>query len=201
MHSTILASLALLTAVFARPQGDWSSSSADVPAQGDDNGSYDQHYGHGMNDKCLTKGDVQTLIDGYTYLLEYPGGPEFNKTADSILSDKFVVWSDSINTLGSRPLGTPAFPSLQAFIASQSVTPPLPDVETLSTFHNCDQISWRWNATGIQNPQVKVSNPMPVLGLITFSVDVEQKKIDTVYSEFNTAAFLHDLGNPECQQH
>jgi hypothetical protein len=96
-------------------------------------------------------------------------------------------------------LGTPAYPSLQAFIASQAVTPPLPNVQTLSTFHSCDQISWRWNATGIQNPQVQVNNPVPVLGLITFSVDVGQKKIDTVYSEFNTAAFQHDLGNPECQ--
>lgn len=85
------------------------------------------------------------------------------------------------------------------FIATQSLTPPLPTVQTVDMFHNCDHISWRWNATGIQNPKVPVANPVRVQGLITFIVD-DNKKIETVYSEFNTAAFLTDLGNPECQQ-
>jgi len=41
---------------------------------------------------------------------------------------------------------------------------------------------------------------LPVLGIILFDVNVTALKIDTVYSEFNTAAFEFDLGNPECQQ-
>jgi hypothetical protein len=44
-----------------------------------------------------------------------------------------------------------------------------------------------------------VAHPVPILGLITFEVDEVDKKINTVYSEFNTAAFEYDLGSPECQ--
>ncbi|OAG34461.1 hypothetical protein AYO21_11370 [Fonsecaea monophora] len=142
---------------------------------------------------CLNDADVDVLVKGYTYLLQYPGGDDFNATANAILSDKFEVWSDSINTLGQRDFSSAAYPSLEAFIASQSVTPPLPTVETLSTAYTCDQIFWRWNAYGIG------SDYMRVHGFIEFDVDVSKVQIDTVYSEFNTAAFWVDLGNPECQ--
>jgi len=174
MRSAIFASLfAFMVAVFARPHGHWSDW---------------QPVG------CLNDTDVQTLVNGYTYLLQSPGGPDFNKTALAILSDEFAVYSDSINTLGNRPLGAPAYPSLQVFLATQAQTPPLPVVQTLATFHTCDQISWRWNASGIG------SNEVPVRGMITFDVNATTKQINTVYSEFNTAAFLVDLGNPECKQ-
>ena len=59
------------------------------------------NYGGGLNAT-----GVQYLITGYTYLLEYPTGPNFNATANAILSDKFFVSSDSINTLSGRPVRT-----------------------------------------------------------------------------------------------
>lgn len=64
---------------------------------------------------------------------------------------------------------------------------------TLSTFHTCDKISWRWNASGIG------SNLYEVKGIIEFDVNPETVQIDAVYSEFNTAAFEAVLGFPECQ--
>jgi len=73
------------------------------------------------------------------------------------------------------------------------VTPPLPSVQTLSTSHTCGPIFWRWNASGIGNQQMRVQ------GMIAVDVDVDTLKIDTVYSEFNTAAFWTDLSNKECQ--
>ncbi|KAG9768134.1 hypothetical protein ABEF95_012523 [Exophiala dermatitidis] len=148
----------------------------------------------GNRHSCLNDTGVAYLVNGYTYLLEHPGGPDFNITANTILSDAFFVSSDSINTLSQRPLGQLAYPSKEAFIASQFVTPPLPVVETLATFHNCDSISWRWNASGIG------SNQYEIKGLINFDVNVTTLQINGVYSEFNTAAFQADLGNPECQQ-
>lgn len=52
---------------------------------------------------CLNTTGVNTLVDGYTYLLEHPGGADFNVTAEAILSDtSFVVESDSILTLSGR---------------------------------------------------------------------------------------------------
>lgn len=51
---------------------------------------------------CLNATSVDALVAGYTYLLEQPGGADFNSTAEAILSDRFVVWSDSILTLSNR---------------------------------------------------------------------------------------------------
>lgn len=141
---------------------------------------------------CLNETGVETLVNGYTYLLEKPGGPSFNSTAEAILSSKFFVDSDSILTLSQRPLGELAYPSREAYINSQSLTPPLPVVKTLATFHTCDKISWRWNASGIGSDQYEVK------GIIEFDVNPETVQIDAVYSEFNTAAFEAVLGFPEC---
>jgi hypothetical protein len=54
------------------------------------------------HEACLNDTGASYLINGYTYLLEHPGGPDFNSTAMAILSDKFVVSSDSINFLSNR---------------------------------------------------------------------------------------------------
>lgn len=95
--------------------------------------------------------------------------------------------------MNQKQLGQLAYPSREAYIGSQSVTPPLPVVETLATFHTCDKISWRWNASGIGSGQYEVK------GIIVFEVDPQAVQIDAVYSEFNTAAFEAVLGFPECQ--
>ncbi|KIW96364.1 uncharacterized protein Z519_03433 [Cladophialophora bantiana CBS 173.52] len=205
MRSAILTILTLVITALAQG-GDWSDWHKNKTHDVDDNygqryhshaqdKEQDRHRDKGMSKGCLKSTDADYLVKGYTYLLQYPGGPDFNKTANRVLSDQFVVWSDSINTLGNRALGTPVYPSLQAFIASQAATPALPTVQTLSTSHTCDQIFWRWNASGIGNKQMRVQ------GIISFDVDVDRDsvKIDTVYSEFNIAAFWTDQGNKECQ--
>ena len=63
----------------------------------------DAGYG---NDECLTKDTVDTVIEGYKYLLTQPGeDPEqFNATAERLLADDFKVYSDSILTLAHRPV-------------------------------------------------------------------------------------------------
>ncbi|KAF3761879.1 hypothetical protein M406DRAFT_333924 [Cryphonectria parasitica EP155] len=146
----------------------------------------------GPHGPCLNSTGVDVLVEGYTYLLEYPGGPDFNSTAEAILSDEFVVESDSILTLSGRPLGQPAYPSKEVYIATQFQTPPLPVVQTLDVFATCDRISWRWNASGIG------SNQYEIKGIIVLDVDVEEVQITAVYSEFNTAAFETDLGSAQC---
>jgi len=177
MRSTILTGLlATVATVSALPQPGWSGWNG----------------GHGWAG-CLNQTEVNNLISGYTYLLEKPGGPDFNSTAEAILSPSFMVFSDSINTLSQRPLGGPSYPSLEVFIATQAVTPPLPVVQTISSFYTCNQISWQWNATGIG------ANTLRVNGMIVFDVNATTSQINTVYSEFNTAAFQTDLGNPECK--
>lgn len=53
---------------------------------------------------CLDDKAVDYIVKGYASLLEFPQGPNFNTTAQKLLSDKFVVWSDSINSLSGRPV-------------------------------------------------------------------------------------------------
>lgn len=114
MRCTISAILlALVVGIFARPQGgDWSDWSSPDDGSDDSDGSDSPSSGGDLGNSisstriaipsCLSNDDVQTLVNGYTYLLEKPGGPDFNSTANAILSDQFTVWSDSINTLGNR---------------------------------------------------------------------------------------------------
>lgn len=66
--------------------------------------------GYGPPGRCLNDTGVNTLVNGYTYLLESPLGPDFNSTAEAILSDKFQVFSDSILTLSQRPVSTTCAP-------------------------------------------------------------------------------------------
>lgn len=94
----------------------------------------------------------------------------------------------SAHLLPIKQLGQPAYPSKAVYIATQFQTPPLPVVQTLGVFATCDQISWRWNASGIGSDKYEIK------GIITFDVDAEAGQIETVYSEFNTAAFEADLG-------
>lgn len=67
-------------------------------------------YGPPPPRNCLNQTGVDTLVNGYTYLLEHPLGPDFNSTAEAILSDKFQVLSDSILTLSQRPVSTKCTP-------------------------------------------------------------------------------------------
>lgn len=159
--------------------------------------TWGQWHGQGRN-ACLSNSTVQNIIESYTYLLQSPQGDDFNATANALLSDSFFVSSDSINTLvnangGMVPLGVNAYPSKKAFIAGQAQTPAIPSVETLGYFYSCDQIAWRWNGTGIGSQKYEVK------GLITFDVNVASSQVDAVYSEFNSAAWLSDIGNPECK--
>jgi hypothetical protein len=79
---TIFPLLALYGVVTAESWQDWKTTSA----------------------PCLDKTTVDRLTAGYTYLLEKPGGSEFNDTAESVLADDWYVASDSINNLSQRPV-------------------------------------------------------------------------------------------------
>jgi hypothetical protein len=53
---------------------------------------------------CLSEATASDIVTKYTYLLENPTGADFNSTANSLLTDDFVVWSDSIQFLGGQPV-------------------------------------------------------------------------------------------------
>jgi hypothetical protein len=87
--------------------------------------------------------------------------------------------------------GSVTFTSRSAFIAGSGSQPPL-YLETLDILNSCNKIGWRWvsiNGTGNNNEKVK--------GIDVFEIN-KKGKIKATYAEFNSGAWLADLGNPEC---
>jgi hypothetical protein len=65
---------------------------------------------------CLCQDDIDTLVDAYRRMLS-----RWDDTDAKYLADTFVDTSDSINILAGIPLGSPTFPSKEAFIDHQHV--------------------------------------------------------------------------------
>jgi hypothetical protein len=72
---------------------------------------------------CLYPDAVDTLVNAYVRMLS-----KWNDTDAKYLADGFVDTSDSINILAGIPLGSPTFPTKQAFIDHQhtQVSPSAP---------------------------------------------------------------------------
>lgn len=102
MHFTIPITLllSLVTSTAVAHEGPRWAPNKYGGGGGGGGGGHPPHY-----PSCLNDTGVNTLVDGYTYLLEHPGGADFNATAEAILSNSsFVVESDSILTLSGRPV-------------------------------------------------------------------------------------------------
>lgn len=85
------------------------------------------------------------------------------------------------------------FANRAEFVAGSSSQPPL-ILETLDVFSSCNAISWRWvSVSGAGNDQMKVK------GIDNFYIN-SQGQIKSVYAEFNSGAWLADLGYPECKK-
>jgi hypothetical protein len=130
----------------------------------------------------------------------------FNETfAKLVLAEDFTDQSDSVITLIDNagitpiPLGATTFETKAAFISASETQPPVP-FKILQTWHTCDTVIIRW-----------VANPPAVPGAIAEQVQgfdaiivepsangFQPYQIKTVYGEFNSGAWLEDLGKPEC---
>ncbi|EXJ73130.1 uncharacterized protein Z519_03557 [Cladophialophora bantiana CBS 173.52] len=136
--------------------------------------------------KCLNQATAQYLVDGFGKLIS----AYTDADAQKLLADNLVDYSDSINSLIGQPVGGPTFPSKAAFMAGQGSQPPVPfQLLALEAF-NCDTISFRWLA-GLQ--------PQPVKGITVLKASNSQGQkdtwqISTIYTEFNSIAWLEDIG-------
>jgi hypothetical protein len=151
----------------------------------------DNDGGDGTDDVpgfCLSDGDVDTIVSDFINLLVHTQ-EDFNVgLANELLADDFADYSDSINYLEESQLGAVSFANKQEFIDGQGNQPPFPSVDTLATFHTCDRIAWRWQAN---------TAALPIRGINMFLVN-DQLQIRTIYVEFNSGAFLKNIGSPEC---
>ena len=145
---------------------------------------------------CMTDDDANRVANNFrTLITDYS-----NATAARVLCTDFTDYSDSVNELinngclnGPQPLGSATFSSLEEFQAGQGGQPNIP-FEILNVWHNCDTVTMRWRSTspGFVQPEEQV------VGIVVmetvYSGGEEPYLIDTVYSEFNSGAWLYDLG-------
>ncbi|WPH00722.1 Hypothetical protein R9X50_00355200 [Acrodontium crateriforme] len=132
-------------------------------------------------------------IDAYTTTL-----------ANKIFTSDFHDYSDSVIELinggcpsGPKTLGQPTFSSLADFEAGQGSQPNI-TFNILNLWYNCDTVFMRWE--GPQPNPYSTAAQEPVRGIIVLETVTSKKLksepylIKTVYSEFNSGAWLYDLG-------
>ena len=148
---------------------------------------------------CLTNDEAYQVAGAFQDLISLP----FNQTlAIAAFVPGFVDYSDSVNELinngcpsGPAPLTSPTFASRAEFIAGQSGQAPIP-FEILNLWNNCAEITIRWRSSDPANGLV--TPVQPVTGIIAIEVVANPGgefpfQIKTVYSEFNSGAWLYDL--------
>ncbi|WPG99094.1 Hypothetical protein R9X50_00190300 [Acrodontium crateriforme] len=176
--STILATASLLV----------SSVYADVPDP--DTDAIEQTALKGAT--CMTKNQAQQVADNFQQLI----AAYSDKAADQTLTKGFNDYSDSVTTLidnacaaGPQALGSVTFNSRVSFEKGQGAQPAIP-FQQLNVWNNCNTVFLRWRSA---------LTPEHVTGIIVLeavpnSLGAKQPwLIDTVYSEFNSGAWLVDL--------
>jgi len=150
--------------------------------------------------EVMTDDEAQRVAENFKDLINL----DFNKTlARTAMTKGFTDYSDSVIELinsgctGPQPLTEATFTSRKAFIAGQSSQPPIPfEILQLWNAGTSVHLRWRSSAPGTVQPE------QPVTGIIAIEVKKNNHKptpiepwlIDVVYSEFNSGAWLVDLG-------
>jgi len=140
-------------------------------------------YDHGQV-ACPSPNDVTEITNAYADII----GAYKQPVADRWLDDQsFSDWSDSINILIAQPLGGPTFPNKAVFEMLQAKNPPTPLHQTVTAVQ-CNTIVTTW--------WTKFGANVPVHGISVLTVvrRGDQWKISKVVTEFNSVAWLIDMG-------
>ncbi|KAK0347340.1 hypothetical protein LTR02_013837 [Friedmanniomyces endolithicus] len=151
---------------------------------------------------CMSADEANQVALNFNHLISAYS----EELANASLTVGFEDYSDSVISLidagcaGPLPLGTATFSSRAAFIAGQGNQPDIP-FDQLNVWYNCDTVILRWRTT------LNFTTPAPefVTGIIVLETTAapggaQPWLINTVYSEFNSGAWLVDLGTfvPNC---
>jgi len=151
------------------------------------------------NETCMTYEQAQVVANNFqTLIANYS-----NSLADQVLTVGFEDYSDSVTELinsgctGPQALGSVTFDSRAAFEAGQASQPAIP-FEILNLWYACEgPVVIRWRSA--QTPEEVTGNIVMETTRNTNSSS-EPWLINTVYSEFNSGAWLVNLGvfKPNC---
>nr|OQO22815.1 hypothetical protein B0A51_10048 [Rachicladosporium sp. CCFEE 5018] len=148
---------------------------------------------------CMSDSEATSVANNFATLIT-----SYSKAlADKVLASGFTDYSDSVIELinsgcsGPVALGTETFTSRSAFEAAQSSQPAIP-FQILNQWLACDHVTVRWRSA---------LTPQQVTGILVIGVTKNGTRnpdpkwlISEVYSEFNSGAWLVDLGvfKPTC---
>jgi len=179
MHSfTVLATAALAGFAYASPEPMFGSSK-NVARDG----------------ACMTSAEAEHVAENFQGLIANYSV----ELANASLTTDFHDYSDSVTSLidagctGPAPLGEATFASRDDFEAGQSAQADIP-FEKLNVWYSCDAVFLRWRTT------IASGAPEFVTGIIVMETtqapagNAEPWLINTVYSEFNSGAWLVDIG-------
>jgi len=144
---------------------------------------------------CLCDSDADVIGNDFAQLISNYS----SDFATQVLADDYTDQSDSVNTLidsgttSPIPLGSLTFASKAAFLAGQGSQPDVP-FTILQTWHTCDTVIIRW----VANPGAQQVQGFDALVVEPSSNGFQAYQIKTTYGEFNSGAWLADLGRPEC---
>jgi len=153
--------------------------------------------------ECMSADDAAKVAGNFQALINQPFSVEL---ATAAFTPDFTDYASGVNTLIDNgctspvPLDGPTFTSRSAFIAGQSSQPPIP-FDILNLWNNCDTVMLRWRGynLGPTQPEEDVTG-MIVIETVPGNDSAQPWLIQTVYSEFNSGAWLYDLGifTPTC---
>jgi len=150
------------------------------------------------NDTCMTYDQAQVVANNFKTLI----AAYSDDLANQVLTEDFEDYSDSVTELinsgctGPQPLGSVTFDSRASFEAGQGSQPAIP-FEILNLWYACTgPVVIRWRSA--QTPEIITGNI--VLETTRSTNTSEPWLINTVYSEFNSGAWLVNLGvfQPNC---
>ncbi|EMC95033.1 hypothetical protein BAUCODRAFT_72601, partial [Baudoinia panamericana UAMH 10762] len=150
--------------------------------------------------KCVTEAEAPKLAQIFQLLIQN----YTNQFALDTLTEDFIDYSSSVNSLMNKGAQYPkdtlsaTFDSRAKFMAGQGSQPLIP-FEILNVFHGCRHVAARWKTTRSGAGQKTEAAMIPLVGngildLIPADDNSLGWRVRTLYSEFNTAAWLVNLG-------
>ncbi|EHY56883.1 hypothetical protein HRR83_002037 [Exophiala dermatitidis] len=161
---------------------------------GNDNNGNGNGNGNGNSGQCIPYDTAVQVVNAFVSTLT-----AFNAdVATNLLAPDFTDTSDSINFLAGIPLGSVTFPSPAAYIAGQGAQPPIGiDILNIDAVTCQGVIVFRWVATvGLNVDPVKGISVLYTVksGSNANTVGPNGYQLETLYSEFNSAAWVLDIG-------
>ena len=164
---------------------------------------------------CLSAAQATVVANNFRATIAEPFSASFVRATFTV---NFEDYSDSVSELinggcptGNATLGAATFPSRKAFITGQGGQPPIL-FNILNIWYNCDTVILRWMTPypGAGPTALPTGSQEEVTGIIVLEVVRNERNdssaaanpwlIETTYSEFNSGAWLYDLGvfKPTC---